>query len=88
MNPGNNKDILAPFRAGKSGKQFSDPFLLPSNASFPTDLETALDFCLYLYYMNPQYRRASIRVVSHFVTDVEFSGETGMKQNGMSLEIS
>lgn len=74
-----NNDILAPFTGsgGRRSKQFDDPFLLPSNASFPTELETALDFCLYLYYMNPQYRRASIRVVSHFVTDVDFSGETG-----------
>lgn len=72
-----NGDYLAPFTAGRAGKEFSDPFMLPSNASFPTELETALDFCLYLYYMNPQYRRASIRVVSHFVTDVNFSGETG-----------
>jgi len=73
-----NRNILAPFtNSGRAGRQFSDPFVLPSNASFPTELETALDFCLYLYYMNPQYRRASIRVVSHFVTDVDFSGETG-----------
>jgi len=73
-----SNNILAPFEAaGKAGKQFSDPFMLPSNTSFPTELETALDFCLYLYYMNPQYRRASIRVVSHFITDVEFSGNTG-----------
>jgi hypothetical protein len=72
-----NNDYLAPFTSSRAGKHFSDPFMLPSNASFPTEMETALDFCLYLYYMNPQYRRASIRVVSHFVTDVDFSGETG-----------
>lgn len=62
-------------------RKFHDPFLLPSNQSLPTDLDSALDLCLYLYYMNPQYRRATIRIVSHFVTDIDFSGEdTGDKQ--------
>ncbi len=58
-------------------RKFHDPFLLPSNQTLPTELDSALDFCLYLYYMNPQYRRASIRIISHFVTDIEFEGETG-----------
>ncbi len=56
---------------------FDDPFLLPSSNSMPTELQSALDFCLYLYYLNPLYRRASIRVISHFVTDIEFEGKTG-----------
>lgn len=60
-----------------SNRKFHDPFLLPSNQTMPTELDSALDFCLYLYYMNPQYRRASIRIVSHFVTDIDFEGETG-----------
>jgi hypothetical protein len=66
-------DPLDAFLGG--GRKFHDPFLLPSNATLPTELDSALDFCLYLYYMNPQYRRASIRVVSHFVTDIEFTGK-------------
>ena len=65
------------FFAGKMDSRFHDPFLLPSNQSFPTEMDSALDFCLYLYFMNPQYRRASLRIIAHFVTDLEFEGETG-----------
>lgn len=69
------RDPIAAFTG--TDHKFNDPFLLPSNQSLPTELNTALDFCQYLYYMNPQYRRASIRTVSHFVTDIEFSGKSG-----------
>ena len=72
--PGDN-DAIAVW----TGKRriFEDPFLLPSSTSIPTELQSALDFCLYLYYLNPLYRRASIRVISHFVTDIDFVGKTG-----------
>ena len=72
--PGDN-DAVAIW-SGKSRK-FSDPFLLPSSDAIPTELQSALDFCLYLYYLNPLYRRASMRVISHFVTDIEFEGKDG-----------
>lgn len=59
-----------------SGKRkFDDPFLLPSSDHIPGDLESALDFCLFLYYLNPQYRRASARVIRHFITDFDYPGE-------------
>lgn len=64
------------FWTGKD-RTFSDPFLLPSNNSIPTDPNAAHDMCLYLYYLNPLYRRASIRVISHFITDVDFEGKSG-----------
>jgi len=58
------------------GKQkFDDPFMMPSSAHMPDDLSTALDFCMFLYYLNPQYRRASARVIRHFITDFEYPGE-------------
>lgn len=72
--PGDN-DAMAIWTGQK--RVFEDPFLLPSSNSIPTELQSALDFCLYLYYLNPLYRRASIRVVSHFVTDIEFVGKAG-----------
>jgi len=56
-------------------KKFDDPFLLPSSEYVPENLESALDFCLFLYYLNPQYRRASMRVIRHFITDFEFPGD-------------
>lgn len=62
---------------GARTSKFSDPFLTPSSAFIPKDLHTALDFCLFLYYLNANYRRASQRVISHFVTDMDFSGEQG-----------
>jgi len=55
--------------------KFDDPFLLPSNEYIPDNLESALDFCLFLFYLNPQYRRASMRVTRHFLTDLEFPGD-------------
>lgn len=58
---------------------FDDPFLLPSSESMPDNLETALDLCLFLYYMNPQYRQASARVVRHFITDFDYPGDDGSK---------
>lgn len=69
-----------------TGAKFSDPFLLPSNQAIPTDINTAMDFCQYLYYMNPQYRRATIRTVSHFVTDFEFSGKSGDSKERKELD--
>lgn len=61
------------------GRQFDDPFILPSSASMPRTLETALDMCLFLYYLNPQYVQASARVARHFITDFDYPGK-GSKQ--------
>lgn len=36
--------------------------------------------------MNPQYRRASIRTVSHFVTDIDFSGKSGDSKERKDLD--
>ena len=72
--PGDN-DAFAVW-TGKN-RVFADPFLLPSSTAIPTELQSALDFCLFLYYLNPLYRRASIRVISHFVTDIDFVGKDG-----------
>lgn len=60
-----------------SKDKFRDPFLLQSNSYIPKDLASALDFALFLYHLNPQYKRASQRVAAHFVTDIDFSGEQG-----------
>ena len=58
-----------------SKAKFDDPFMLPSSEHMPEDLESSLDFCLFLYYLNPQYRRASARVVRHFITDFQYPGD-------------
>lgn len=60
---------------GVNSRKFDDPFLLPSSQSFPDTLQTALDLCLFLYYLNPQYIQASARVARHFVTDFDYPGD-------------
>jgi len=69
-----NQDLANIF---DTGGKFSDPFLLPSSEYMPTSLDSALEFCMFLFYMNPLYRRASKRVVAHFVTDIDFVGKQG-----------
>jgi len=58
-------------------QKFGDPFLLPSNESMPTTLDTALDYSFFLYFLNPIYQAASDRVVSHFITDIDYVGKSG-----------
>jgi hypothetical protein len=67
-------------------KKFNDPFLVPSSNYIPDSLDSALDFCIFLYYLNPQYRRASQRVVSHFITKVTFDGKDGDARERKDLE--
>ncbi len=53
-------------------RNFDDPFLLPSSGSMPTNIFNTLHWCRFLYFMNPQYRQASARVVRHFITDFDY----------------
>lgn len=57
-----------------SGAKFDDPFLLPSSESFPTDIKSSFDLCLYLYRLNPLYGAVTSRVVSYFLTELDFVG--------------
>lgn len=63
--------------SGMGSDKFSDPFLLSSSLYIPKDFFTALEFALYLYFLNPIYRQTTTRVVSHFLTDINFEGEGG-----------
>lgn len=58
-----------------SNAKFDDPFLLPSSESFPTDIKSSLDLCLYLYRLNPLYGAVTSRVVSYFLTELDFKGD-------------
>ena len=78
-----NVDIASLF-SDDGLKGFSDPFLTPSNHFVPKNLDTALDFSLFLYHSNPKYRRASIRVVSHFVTELDIKSRGS--ENDMSAQ--
>lgn len=67
-------------------KKFGDPFVLPSTDSFPTDIKSALDLCLYLYKMNRLYGAICNRIVSYFITGIEFI-EKGDKTEQRKLEL-
>jgi hypothetical protein len=62
------------FEVSGVGQKFDDPFLTPSSAYIPDSLSTAFDYCMFLYYLNPEYNRAAMRVMRHFITDFEFPG--------------
>ena len=66
-------------------KKFGDPFILPSTDSFPSDIKSALDLCLYLYKMNRLYGAICNRIVSYFITGIEFV-EKGDKDEQRKLE--
>lgn len=53
--------------------RFDDPFLMPSSETFPTELKSSFDFCLFLYYLNPLYVSTTNRVFTYFLTELEFS---------------
>lgn len=65
--------------AGTS-KGHVSPFMMYSNETFPTDYIASLDFCAYLYNLTGQYAEASKRVVSHFITDIEFIDKKGSSE--------
>ncbi len=65
---------------------YSDPFILPSSAGFPANLETAHDLAEYLFFLHPEYAAASARLVSHFCTGIEWKGEVGGQGEREELE--
>lgn len=66
--------VIAPSFMNGSSK-FADPFILPSTDTFPTDIKSTFDLCLYLARMNPMYGAVCNRIVSYFITDIEFVGK-------------
>lgn len=66
-----------------SGRVFDNPFMLPSGESMPTSFQSAMDVALFLYGLNPLYGRATARIVSHFITDLNFpaDGAANDKEN-------
>lgn len=67
-------------------KGFVSPFLMDSNTYYPTDHIGAMDFCAFLYHLNGIYKEASNRVISHFITDIEFEGKVGSKDEQDALK--
>lgn len=54
---------------------FEDPFLMDSAQYMPRSMDNVWDYCFFLFHMNGSFRQAVRRVVSYFLTDVEFTGE-------------
>lgn len=54
--------------------RFGDPFLTPSWAAAPKDLTSLFDMCRLVWFRSPEMRQATLRTVSHFLTDIEFVG--------------
>jgi len=65
---------------GIGGRVFDDPLLMHSNQALPDSLESALSFARFLYLLSPQYRQASTRVRSYFVTDFDYEGGSDAEQ--------
>ena len=59
------------------GKYFSDPFMLPSNRGFPTTVEDSFALARYLWHLVPEIREAHMRLVAHFITDLDWVGDSG-----------
>lgn len=55
-----------------AGRRFDDPFQLPSTASFPLDLRSSFDTCLYFSRQHPLYAAASKRIFNYFLTDLDY----------------
>lgn len=47
----------------------------------PRDLVTALDWCRFLYFLNPQYRQAASRVCRYFITDFDYPEDGDRKEH-------
>lgn len=57
--------------------KFNDPFLLNSSLYIPKKFRSNLDLAAYLAAQFPSYTQATKRTVSHFITDIQFTGEQG-----------
>lgn len=56
---------------------YSSPFILPSSAGFPKQMDTALDLCEYLFFLHPEYASAAARLIAHFMTGIDFVKNVG-----------
>lgn len=67
----------ADIRNSTGAERFNDPFLLPSSQYIPHNFDDVLDLCKFLASQFPSYTQTTRRTVSHFITDIQFSGEEG-----------
>ena len=62
------------FKGGKA--QFEDPYMMDAAQYMPHTLESAWDYCAFLYHLNPAYKQAKHRIASYFLAPgIEFIGD-------------
>ncbi len=64
----------APGRGSHGLEQFPDPFIDVATLSMPQSMRNALQWSEYIYMSHGTYRMAMERIVSYFLTDIEFGG--------------
>ena len=67
-------------------EKFGDPFLLPSWQVMPDNLRSLFDVCRFLYIRCPEFAQAGKKLMSYFITDVEF-GETKSGDKNEQIEL-
>lgn len=63
----------------ESQSKFPDPFEVAASEYVPRSLEELFDFCSIVWLKSEFYKAVSLRVVSHFLTDIAFDPHTGDK---------
>lgn len=67
-------------------KEFNDPFVLDSTLYIPKKFKSNLDLAAYLAAQFPVYTQSVKRIVSHFITDIQFTGEQGDNKEKQDLK--
>lgn len=77
-------DIAASY--GNNRGKWHDPFITNSNLLIPDNFYTNLELARFIASKFPLYVQAAKRTVSHFITDLQFVGNTGDKQERDQLK--
>lgn len=67
-------------------KEFNDPFVLDSTLYIPKQFKSNLDLAAYLAAQFPVYTQSVKRIVSHFITDIQFTGDQGDNKEKQDLK--
>lgn len=59
----------------RNSEDFPDPFMDVASLHMPESMSDALRWCEFIFMKNGTYREAARRVVSYFLTDLEFGGD-------------
>lgn len=77
-------DLIASY--GTKENKWHDPFITNSNLLIPKNFYTNLALARFMASKFPLYVQAAKRTVSHFVTDVQFTGKQGDKEERDQLK--